>query len=213
MSWAIEHRSEIWSLAQTHLYLSLLPVLLGLIIAIPLGWLANRTAWLRGTLLSVSNVLYTIPSLAMVVVMPLILGTNILDPANMVATLTVYTVALLVRSVADALNSVPDNVIAAATAIGYKPLRRFLTVELPLSIPVLVAGLRVATVSNISLASVGALIGLGGLGQLFTDGLERDFPTETGVGIIACVVLAILADTVLVLLGRLSTPWTRAVSR
>ncbi|HEX3791820.1 MAG TPA: ABC transporter permease subunit [Pseudonocardiaceae bacterium] len=213
MSWATHHWAEIWSLAETHIYLSLLPVLFGLVLSIPLGWLATRAAWLRGTFLSVSTVLYTIPSLALIVVMPIILGTNILDPLNMIVTLTIYTVALLVRSVADALAAVPEQVIAAATAMGYRPLRRFLTVELPLAIPVLVAGLRVATVSNISLASVGALIGLGGLGQLFTDGFERDFATEITVGIIACVVLAVVADVILVVLGRLATPWTRAVTR
>jgi osmoprotectant transport system permease protein len=211
VSWTVRHWPQIWSLAQVHMYLSLLPVVFGLALAIPLGWLASRSRLLRGLLLSVSGVLYTIPSLALVVVMPIILGTDILDPVNMVVTLTIYTLALLVRSVADALTAVPAEVIASATAMGFRPLRRFLTVELPLAVPVLVAGLRVATVSNISLASIGALIGLGGLGQLFTDGFQRDFVTETLVGIIACVLLAVLADSVLLLLGRLATPWNRAV--
>ena len=180
-------------------------------LAIPLGWLASRSRVLRGFLLSVSGVLYTIPSLALVVVMPILLGTNILDSVNMVVTLTVYTVALLIRSVADALAAVPREVIASATAMGFRPFRRFLTVELPLAVPVLIAGLRVATVSNISLASVGALIGLGGLGQLFTDGEQRDILPEVIAGVIACVVLAIVADTILIIIGRLATPWNRVV--
>jgi osmoprotectant transport system permease protein len=213
VSWTNKHWGEIWSLAQVHLYLSLLPVLFGLILAIPLGWLACRSRMLRGFLLSVSGVLYTIPSLALVVVMPILLGTDILDPVNMIVTLTVYTIALLVRSVADALSAVPTEIIASATAMGFKPLRRFFTVELPLAIPVLVAGVRVATVANISLASIGALIGLGGLGQLFTDGFQRNFLTEVVVGVIACVLLAVLADTVLLMLGRIATPWARAVRR
>lgn len=213
MSWTARHFGDIWELGQVQLYLSLLPVLFGLILAIPLGWLASRSRLLRGLLLSVSNVVYTIPSLALVVVMPIILGTDILDPFNMVVTLTAYTLALLVRSVADALAALPTEVLAAATAMGYRPMHRFLTVELPLSVPVLVAGLRVATVSNISLATVGALIGLGGLGQLFTDGLQRAFLTETAAGIIACVILAVLADSVLVLLGRVVTPWVRVSTR
>lgn len=213
MSWTNRHWGEIWSLAQVHLYLSLLPVLFGLVLAIPLGWLASQSRVLRGFLLSVSGILYTVPSLALVVVMPILLGTSILDPVNMVVTLTIYTVALLIRSVADALAAVPREVIASANAMGFRPLRRFLTVELPLSVPVLVAGLRVATVSNISLASVGALIGLGGLGQLFTDGEQRAIIPEVVAGVVACVVLAVVADSILILLGRLVTPWNRAVRR
>jgi len=213
VSWTNRHWGEIWSLAQVHLYLSLLPVLFGLVLAIPLGWLASQSRVLRGFLLSVSGILYTVPSLALVVVMPILLGTSILDPVNMVVTLTIYTVALLIRSVADALAAVPREVIASANAMGFRPLRRFLTVELPLSVPVLVAGLRVATVSNISLASVGALIGLGGLGQLFTDGEQRAIIPEVVAGVVACVVLAVVADSILILLGRLVTPWNRAVRR
>lgn len=209
MDWALAHVGYTLGLVGPHLYLSLVPVLIGLVIAVPVGWLATKTRALRGLLLSVSGVLYTIPSLALVVVMPLILGTRVLDPVNMIATLSVYTVALLVRSVVDALSSVSPETISAATAIGYGPVRRFWAVELPLSIPVLIAGLRVATVSNISLVSVGALIGLSGLGQMFTDGFQRDIVPEIVLGIVATLVLAILADGALQLIGRLTTPWTR----
>jgi osmoprotectant transport system permease protein len=119
---------------------------------------------LRPVVLVMSNLLYTIPSLALFVVIPGIIGSKILDSVNVVLALTIYTAALLVRPVLDALDAVPSHVISAATAIGYRPVRRFLGVELPLAVPVLTAGVRVASVSNISLVSVGALIGTGGLG-------------------------------------------------
>jgi osmoprotectant transport system permease protein len=118
-------------------------------------------------------------------------------------------VALLVRSVVDALTSVPWDVRTAATAMGFRPLRRFFAVDLPMSIPVLIAGLRVAAVSSISLVSVGALLGLGGLGNLLNEGFHRNFVGEIIVGVVASIVLALVTDIVLVLIGRLSTPWTR----
>ncbi len=123
--------------------------------------------------------------------------------------LTIYAAALMVRSVVDALTAVPWDVRAAATAMGFRPLRRFFAVDLPISVPVLVAGLRVASVSSISLVSVGGLLGLGGLGNLFTDGFHRDFIGEIVIGVVASLVLALVIDLVLVLLGRASTPWTR----
>jgi osmoprotectant transport system permease protein len=160
-----------------------------------------------------AGLLYTIPSLALFILLPGLLGTRILDPVNIIVALAIYTVALLVRSVADALAAVPSMVVAAATAMGFRPGRRFVAVELPLAVPVLIAGLRVATVSNISLVSVGALIGVGGLGELFTDGFQRDFPTEIITGIVLTVLLALTADAVLLGVGRLATPWDRAGAR
>jgi osmoprotectant transport system permease protein len=193
-----------------HLWLALLPVLLGLVISVPLGWLATRTALARTVLVTVTGLLYTVPSLALIVMLPLVLGTQILDPLNVVVALTIYTVALLVRSVADALDAVPPVVVAAATAMGYPPWRRFLAVELPLAVPVIVAGLRVAAVSNTSLVTVGALVGLGGLGQLFTEGFQRDIPSEILTGIVVVLLLALVLDALLLALGRAVTPWTRA---
>lgn len=208
--WIPRNSDLILSLLGEHLLLSLVPVAAGLVIAVPLGRLASRPGPARAVLIPAAGVLYTIPSLALFIVLPGVLGTRILDPLNVLVALTIYTVALLVRAVADALAAVPAMVVAAATAMGFGPARRFVTVELPLSIPVLVAGLRVATVSNISLVSVGALIGVGGLGELFTDGYQRDFPTEivTGIGLI--VALALTADAALLGIGKLITPWDRA---
>ncbi|GAA4549343.1 ABC transporter permease [Pseudonocardia xishanensis] len=207
--WIPRNTDLIVRLLGVHTVLALIPVLVGLVIAVPLGWLASRNPSLRAVLIPAAGVLYTIPSLAVFIVLPALLGTQILDPLNVVVALTIYTVALLVRSVSDALAAVPSLVVAAATAMGYKPGRRFVSVELPLAVPVLVAGLRVAAVSNISLVSVGALIGVGGLGQLFTEGYQRDFPTEILTGIVLIVALALVVDGLLVLAGRFATPWTR----
>jgi osmoprotectant transport system permease protein len=209
-NWIPRNTELILGALQVHVVLALIPVVLGLVIAVPLGWLASRNPAVRAVFIPAASVLYTIPSLAVFIVLPAVLGTQILDPLNVVVALTIYTVALLVRSVADALAAVPALVVAAATAMGYKPGRRFVSVELPLAVPVLIAGLRVAAVSNISLVSVGALIGVGGLGQLFTEGYQRDFPTEIIVGIVLIVLLALIADGLLVLLGRVVTPWARA---
>jgi osmoprotectant transport system permease protein len=192
-----------------HIWLALVPVFLGLIVSVPLGWLATRTATARSVVVTVSGLLYTVPSLALIVMLPLVLGTQILNPLNVVVALTIYTVALLVRSVADALDAVPRVVIDAATAMGYSQLRRFVAVELPLAIPVIVAGLRVAVVSNTSLVTVGALVGLGGLGQLFTEGFQRDIPSEILAGIVLVLLLALVFDGLLTLVGRAVTPWTR----
>ncbi len=207
--WIPRNSERIVDLTATHMTLALIPVALGLALSIPLGWLASRSRVARSILIPATGILYTIPSLALFVVLPGILGTKILDPLNLVVALTIYTVALLVRSVADALSAVPGHVIDAATAMGYRAPRRFAAVELPLALPVLVAGLRVATVSNVSLVSVGALIGVGGLGELFTEGFQRNFPTEIITGIALIVALALLADALLLAAGKLLTPWTR----
>ncbi|GGJ04304.1 glycine/betaine ABC transporter permease [Saccharopolyspora subtropica] len=192
-----------------HLYLALLPLLLGVLLALPLGRLAQRVPWLRGPLQAAANIVYTIPSLALFVLIPGILGTPLLSSANVVIALTLYTAALLVRPVLDALESVPAHVVAAATAMGYRPGRRFLAVELPLAVPVLAASVRVASVSNISLVSVGALVGIGGLGRLFTDGFQRDYPVQIVVGIVLTLLLALVVDLLLVVLWRWATPWAR----
>lgn len=212
MRWVLDHAGELLDTSWTHLGLALIPVLIGLLASVPLGWVAHRSRVARAILVPASSLLYTIPSLALFVLMPLILGTRILDPINVQAALTIYTIALLVRSVADALDAVPKETIAAATAIGYGPTRRFFAVEFPLSLPVLIAGIRVAAVSNISLVSVGAIIGVGGLGFYLTHGRQLTPPNydEIVAGIVLIVVLALLVDALLVLIGRLLTPWTRA---
>lgn len=210
MSWFLEHTDAVAQLAVQHAYLAGLPLLLGLLIALPLGWLAQRGGWWRPLLLSGTGLLYTIPSLALFVLIPLVLGTKILDPVNVLVAMTVYTVALLVRSVADGLASVPEQTSAAATAMGYGGVRRLAAVDLPLAVPVISAGLRVAAVSNVSIVSVASLIGVAQLGSLLTDGYQRFYGDELLVGIVACVLLALAFDLAIVVLTWVLTPWRRA---
>ena len=203
MGWVSGNLPLIGDLTLEHLYFALPPIVIGLVLAIPLGWLANRTRAGRTVAINLSGLLYTIPSLALFVLLPPLLGTRILDPINVIVALTVYTVALLVRTVADGLSAVPPVVVNSATAMGYGPLRRFTAVELPLSIPVVVAGLRLAAVSNISLVTVGAVIGFGGLGKMFTDGFQRGIPAEIVTGILLVLLLALIVDGLLLLqIGR-----------
>jgi osmoprotectant transport system permease protein len=209
MTWVLGNLDMIGALTLQHLGFALPPVIIGLVLAIPLGWLANRTSTGRTIVINLAGLLYTVPSLALFVVMPLILGTRILDPVNVVVALTVYSVALLVRTVADALDAVPSTVTTAATAVGYRPLGLLFGVQLPLTVPVLVAGIRVASVSSFSLVAVAAIIGQGALGTLFTTGFERDYPAEIVVGGLLILVLAFVADGLWLLLGRVLAPWQR----
>ncbi|HEX7537005.1 MAG TPA: ABC transporter permease subunit, partial [Dermatophilaceae bacterium] len=176
----------------------------------PLGWLARRYRGLYPVLIIGTGLLYTIPSLALFIMLPVLLGTKVLDPTNVLIAMTIYTVALLVRTVADGLGAVPDAVNQSATAMGYKRGRRFVSVELPLAVPVISAGLRVAAVSNVSIVSVAALIGVQQLGSLFTDGFSRSFVEPILVGVVACVLLALLFDGVILGVTFLATPWLRA---
>ncbi|GHH80269.1 glycine/betaine ABC transporter permease [Streptomyces sulfonofaciens] len=207
------HRTEVLHWLWWHAWLSVLPVLIGLVVSLPLGYLASRRRWAYPALVSVSGLLYTIPSLALFVAMPSILGTKILDPVNVVVALSIYTVALLARVVADGLGAVPEDVAQAATAMGYTPLQRLAKVDLPLAVPVITAGLRVAVVANVSLVAIAATIGVPELGQLFTNGFQL---SSTGpyyppivLGIVLCVVLALVLDLVIVLVNRALTPWRR----
>ncbi|RWZ52960.1 ABC transporter permease [Labedella phragmitis] len=213
IDYVIANENVILAALSQHIMLALVPIVLGALIALPIGFLAVRYGWLYHPLLNVSGLLYSIPSLALFLIIPGIIGTKILSPINIIVALTVYTVALLVRVVADGLRSVDGIVTQAASAMGYRRIRRFFEVELPIALPVMLAGLRVATVANISLVSVGALIGVGGLGALFTRGLQLRYLDPIIVGIVLSVLLAVLCDLVIVLVQRRLTPWTRVKGR
>jgi len=210
MHYLLTHFDDAWALTVVHLRLSLVPVLIGLAIAVPLGVLVQRAPIPRRLTTATASVVFTIPSLALFVALPMIIGTRILDEANVIVALTAYTAALLVRAVLEALDAVPAQVRDAATAVGYPTIKRMLKVELPLSIPVLIAGLRVVVVTNIAMVSVGSVIGIGGLGTWFTEGYQTDKSDQIVAGVIALFVLAIVIDALIVLGGRLATPWERA---
>lgn len=213
VDWLVRNAGQIASWTWAHLWLAGLPTVLGLVLAIPLGALAQRRRWAYTPTVTIAGLLYTIPSLALFVLLPGITGTSILSPVNVVIALTLYTVALMVRSVADALTAVPAEVRQAAIAMGYRPARRLVTVELPIAIPVIGAGLRVAAVSNVSLVAVAALIGVPQLGQLFTKGQQLDFATPIVAGIVLCAAIAVVFDVIILAAIRLMTPWrTAAIS-
>ncbi len=213
MTWLADNWRTVLDLAVSHLYLAGIPLVVGLLVSLPLGWAAKRWSRSYPALITTTGLLYTIPSLALFVLMPVVLGTKILDPVNVVVAMTVYTVALLVRTVADGLRAVPDHIEQAATAMGYRGLRRLLGVELPLAVPVIAAGLRVAAVSNVSIVSVASLLGVSQLGDLLVDGYNRVIWGELVTGILACIVLALLFDTLIVTGSRLLTPWQRVEGR
>lgn len=212
MNWIVNNLDLIWELTIQHIRLSIPPIVLGFIISIPIGWFAYRFKLTRGLILTVSGLLYTIPSLAMFVILPAVLGISLLSETNVIIALTIYAVAILARSVADALASVDPAVRESATAVGFGSFQRFWRVELPLAGPVILAGLRVAAVSTVALVTVGILIGVQSLGYLFTNGQQRGIIAEIFAGVAMTVVIALAIDGALVVLGRVLLPWARMPS-
>ncbi|MDQ6615306.1 MAG: ABC transporter permease [Actinomycetota bacterium] len=195
-------RHDVWE----HTFLTALAVGIGLLIAIPLAIVAYRRKWTEAPILGVTGAIYTIPSLALLgFLVPITgLGTTTAEIA-----LVGYTLLILVRNVLTGLSDVPDEIREAARGMGFTPRRQLLRVELPLALPAIMAGIRIATVTTIGLVTITALIGAGGLGQLINDGLNQDFRTLTVVGAVGSVFLAFVADTLLVGVQRLITPWSR----
>jgi osmoprotectant transport system permease protein len=208
-----DNRSIILEALAQHVWLSLLPVLVGAVLALPVGYLAVRYPRLYQPVVNLGGVIYSIPSLALFLTLPAVLGLRVLDPLNVVAALSLYTFALLTRTVADALLSVQGQTTQAAFALGYRPVRQLVGVELPMALPVMLAGLRVATVSNISLVSVSAFVGVPNLGSLFTRGLQLDFIDPIVVGIVLSVLLAAICDVAIVAAQHRLTPWSRVGAR
>jgi osmoprotectant transport system permease protein len=205
-SWIPQNWSIIWPYTLDNLLLGLVPPLIGLIIAVPIGIGCVAKRWLYPPVLLVSIALYAVPSLALFVVLIAYTG---LGNLTVIIPLTLFSLCILIPTVVDGLRSVSEPVRQAATAMGFTQLRRLVRVELPLAVPVIIAGLRVAVVSSISLASLGQLIGVSSLGYFFIDGLQRDFPTEIYVGLGLTIILALLCDLILVVSRALLTPWAR----
>lgn len=212
MDWLVKNWQLVLDLSWVHIWLSVVPVVVGLAISLPLGWVAFRYKKVGRFLVPASGLLYTIPSLPLFIALPVVLGTAILDPANLIVGLTIYAVALLVRQIVDALGSVSQDIRQASVAMGYSAWQRFWRVDLPLAGPVLLSGLRVVAVSTVSLVSVGSVIGVTSLGYLFLNGFKRGIPGEVLTGVVATVIIAFLFDGVLVFIGRYVMPWTRRVA-
>lgn len=209
MNWVLTNAPLVETYVVAHLLQVIPAILATLVLSLPLARLAQRVAPLRVFIVSGSSLMYAIPSLALFVILPLILGTGIRDVANVVVALTLYGMALLVPATVEALEAVDDRVRDAATAVGMGAARRFLTVELPLAGPAILAGLRVVTVSTVSLTTVGAVLGVPSLGWLFTNGFQRGLTAEILTGLVVTVLLAVVLDGLVVLAGRLLMPWTR----
>ncbi|MDT7845412.1 ABC transporter permease [Streptomyces justiciae] len=195
-----------------HLREALLPVLAGLLISLPLAQLCVRFRWLYPPVLWVTTILYAIPSLAFFVLLIDYTGQTEL---TVMIPLTVYSLVVLVPAIVDGVRSVPQETLAAATAMGFGPVRRYLQVQLPIAVPAIIAGLRVATVSSISLVSIGSIIGnQGALGNLINDANIYNRPELAVNAVLSMALLALLADGTLVVVRLVLTPWMpRRVTR
>lgn len=209
MNWLSLNWQQVTALIASHLQLAVPAIVLSTLIAVPLGRVAYSRPRIGGPILSVATLLYAIPALPLLVLIPVIFGVPLRSSATMVIALTFYGVALMVRSSADAFGAVPSETREAALAVGFSHRAVFWKVDIPLALPVLIAGLRVVAVSTISLVTVGALIGVASLGTLLTDGFQRGIAAEVATGLGGTVALALLIDGVILLIGRMLTPWQR----
>ncbi|MGW6005798.1 ABC transporter permease [Oerskovia enterophila] len=212
MTWLSTAWPQVLDLARTHLLLCLPAITLALLVAVPLGRLAQARPRTGAVLLAGASLLYAIPALPLLIILPVLFGIPLRSPATMVLALSLYGVALLVRTSADAFVAIDPLVRESAVAVGHSPFAMFWRVELPLAVPVLVSGVRVVTGSTVGLATIGALVGISSLGTLFTDGFQRGITAEVLTGIVATVLLALALDAACVLAGRALTPWARADS-
>jgi len=206
VSWFLKNTEFVFGLTLTHLWVSLVPLVIGSVLAIVLAKFVPKK------LISPTNgflgAIYAVPSLALFVALPAIIGTSYLGPTNVLVALTIYVIASMFFSSRDALNQVPDSANFISRAQGLSPWQHFVHVEVPLATPGLIAGLRVAAASTVSMASIGAVVGVRNLGYLFLDGFQRKIPDEILTGLLAIFVIAITLDLFLWLVGRLLTPWT-----
>jgi osmoprotectant transport system permease protein len=208
-TWLSAHIAYVLAAVQEHITLTVIALVGGFVIALPLGVAARRwtNLHLRPAALTVFGAFYTIPSIALFA---------LLIPYTGLGTLTAeiplvgYNVLILVRNVLVGLDAVPADVLDAADGMGYRPWARLIRVELPLALPAIFAGLRVATVSTIGIVTITAVIGLGGLGQLILRGLIENFHTPLVVATALCIVLAFLSDILLAGAQRIALPWARS---
>ena len=205
-NWVGSHLDDIGSLLTQHLYFTLLALVFGFGLAFPLALLAIRYPPLYSPLLGLTGIMFTIPSIALFI---LLLPFTGLSRTTALIGLTIYTLLILLRNTVEGLRAVPNDVREAAEAMGFRRLAQLFKVELPIALPVIVAGIRIAAVTTIGLVTITAIIGYGGLGSLFVDGFRTRFATPIIVGFVLSIALAVTADLALVAVQRLLTPWTR----
>lgn len=205
--WVLDHKDDVWLATGEHLWLTFLAVAIGFLISFPVGIYAFRHRKAYGPVTAVSGILYTIPSLALFAALTPITG---LSTTTAEVGLVSYTLLIIIRNVVGGLDGVSDDVKEAARGMGYTRRQMLWKVELPLALPAIIAGLRIATVTTIGLVTVTALVGKGGFGYFILFGLSRSFNTAIILGGVMSVLLAIVADVVLLRAERLLVPWSRS---
>ncbi|CAN5310609.1 ABC transporter permease [soil metagenome] len=206
-SYVRDNADTILAALQEHVILTVVSVLLGALIALPLAVLARRSAGLSAVVLGGSSIIYTVPSLAMFAFLAPYTGLQI---ETVIIGLVLYSLVILVRSFLAGLQAVPPEAKEAALGMGYGPARMLFQVELPLAAPTFIAGLRIATVSTVALATVGVIVGFGGLGNPLISGFNNNFfRAQIATAAVLCVLLALAFDLLLALTGRVLTPWSR----
>lgn len=210
MTWLSTGWPKVLELIWVHLSLSIPAIVLSILVSIPLGRLAQRRPRFGVFALGLGSLLYAIPALPLLIIIPFLLGISPRSPVTVVVALSLYGTSLLVRTAVDAFASIDPQVRQSALATGYSSRAIFWRVDLPLAVPVLISGIRVATVSTIGLTTISALIGISSLGTLFTDGFQRGISAEVNTGIVTVIVLAVLLDSICVWVRRKLTPWSRS---
>ena len=206
----VDRRQQLVDATVQHLWITTAAVLLGIVIAFPMALAARRLPRLESGIVGVSTALYTIPSLALI---PILVPFTGITATTVIISLALYALTILVRSMLDGLRSVPEEVRESGTGLGYAPASLLFRIELPLALPVVMAGLRVATVSTVALTTVGTLVGHGGLGNLISDGVSQNFKAELLAACVLCVLIALVLDVLIVGAQRMLTPWTRRTAR
>jgi osmoprotectant transport system permease protein len=201
-----DYRPELTDATIQHVWITVVSVLVGLVLAIPLALLARRSPTVESLVVGGTTIIYTIPSLAL---FSLLLPFTGLSPTTVIIGLALYSLTILVRNVLAGLQAVPDEVVEAARGMGYSRSRLLTRVELPLALPIIMAGLRVAAVSTVALATIGAIVSYGGLGNLLLQAVGNQFKAQIFAASLLCVILAVALDLLLVGVQRLLTPWTR----
>lgn len=204
-SWVADNLDDITARGLEHLQLTAIAIAFGIAISLPLGIYAHRHRWFYGPITWVTGVLYTIPSLALFAFLLPYTGLTIKTAE---IGLVSYTLLILIRNIVSGLQGVPPEVLEAARGMGYSDRQLLWRVEVPLALPVMMAGVRLATVTTIGLVTVASLIGRGGLGTFILMGMRTDFITATLVGSVLSLVLAVLADGLLVGVERRASPWS-----
>ncbi|WGX94959.1 ABC transporter permease [Nocardioides sp. L-11A] len=213
MTWLDTNRDYVLDMLLQHVRLAVPAIVVSVLVAVVLGRIAWRWPRAGTVVLGTASLLYSVPALPLLIVIPVLLGIPLRSGLTLVVALAVYGTALLAGTAADAFRSVDARVREAAEAMGYSRTGLFWKVDLPLAVPVLLSGIRVITVSTVSLVTIGALVGIPSLGNLLTDGFQRDIRAEIVIGVVGTMVLAIALDVLLVGLGRLATPWRASLPK